>query len=462
MKNSTENKVLIIDDEINMLHMLSAALRKEGYEIVTTNDAAEGLSFATQTEFNIILCDLKMPKMDGLEFLLEMSRANVSAPVIMMSAFATVDTAVQAMKIGAYDFITKPFKIDEILLILQKASERERLKKDNKRLQLRIGQLERDRSFRSIIGESKEIKDVVQLALKSAKHDTTILITGESGTGKELFARGIQLASQRKEKPFLSVNCGAIPRELLESEFFGYEKGAFTGADQKKNGIFEDANGGTLFLDEIGELPIELQVKLLRVLQEQEIRPLGASSSKKINVRIIGATAKNLEEEVEKGTFRKDLYYRLNIIVLTLPPLRNRQEDITELAKHFVRKYSKKAGLPPPKLSKDTLQALYRYNWPGNVRELENCMERAVVLCEKDLILPTDLPFNSIDSKGRNSDAEMFQTTSLKRGKEEMEIYLIKRALQETAGNKSQAAKLLEVSYPSLLNKLKDYQIIDK
>ncbi len=459
MKNPQNNKILIIDDEVNMLHMLSFALRKEGYETVTTQDAEEGVYLLSNAEFDCILCDLKMPKMGGLEFLQEVAQKNITVPVIMMSAFATVDGAVQAMKNGAYDFITKPFKIDEIVLILQKTAERELLRKENRRLLDRVIQLEGERSFRSIVGSSNAIKEVVQLAQKAATHDTTVLIRGESGTGKEMFARGIQFASPRADKPFVSVNCGAIPAQLMESEFFGYEKGAFTGADSKKRGLFLEADGGTLFLDEIGELPLGLQIKLLRVLQEQEIRPLGSNTTVKINVRIIGATSKDLEQEVAAGRFRKDLFYRLNIIMLVLPPLRERREDIPELARFFIRKHCARLGAPPPELSKEGLQSLYSYNWPGNVRELENAIERAIVFADEGVILPKDLPKTLAQKTSDAEGEEMFSSHSLKKGKEIMESHLIRRALEQTEGNKSQAARLLEISYPSLLSKLKDYMI---
>ncbi|MDK9709495.1 MAG: sigma-54 dependent transcriptional regulator [Desulforhopalus sp.] len=454
-----KHSVLIIDDEKNMLDMLSAFLSKEGYEIFSASNGQEGLVAAKQKPFDFILCDLKMPVMDGLQFLQEAKNINIEATIIMMSAFATVDTAVSAMKSGAYDFIIKPFKLDEILCILEKAAERMELKKENQNLRCKVQELEKDFGFSDIIGESQSIKEVLNLAKRVASHDTTVLITGESGTGKELVARGIHKLSYRNKGPFISINCGAIPESLLESEFFGYTKGSFTGADADRKGLFELANGGTLLLDEIGELPLTLQVKLLRVLQEREIRPLGSGKSRKIDVRVLAATAKNLSEGVAQGQFRQDLLFRINIVELKLPPLRDRLGDIPILAHAFMAIESRKMNIPIKGMTQGTLAVLGSYPWPGNVRELRNAMEHAVIYAENGWIGPESLPGNISPRERRESGNLLSRTVSIKEGKVLVEKYLIDKALAQTKGNKTQAAELLEISYPSLLSKIKDYNL---
>lgn len=455
MKKTIINKILIIDDEANMLHMLSAYLRKEGYDVITTTSGQEGLELLARTPFNFILCDLKMPKMDGLQFLKKLNNKNIEVTVIMMSAFASVDTAVQAMKMGAYDFITKPFKIDEIHLMLQKATERALLKQENRRLQEKVDLLEGDMSFRTILGESQPIKKTIELAQKVAKFDTTVLITGESGTGKELIAKGIHNCSKRSNYNLIVVNCGSIPANLLESEFFGYIKGAFTGADKDHSGLFEAAEGGTIFLDEIGELPLSLQVKLLRVLQEQEIKPVGGSVQKKIDVRVLAATAKDLKREVQEGTFRSDLLFRLNVVEIQLPTLKERREDILILAQYFIDKFSHKFDCQIESISSRAKILLMRYCWPGNVRELENVIQRGVIYAINNVISTESLPDYLQGAASTPENSSLNDTCSLKEGKIIMERHLINKALALTDGNKSRAAQLLEISYPSLLSKIK-------
>jgi two-component system response regulator AtoC len=459
MKQLPTNSVLIVDDEANMLDMLSAFLRREGYEVTTAVDGRQGLEYASAQPFDFILCDLKMPVMDGLRFLEEAKARKIETTIIMMSAFATVDTAVTAMKQGAYDFVTKPFKIDEVLCILDKAAERLLLKKENRRLRHKIEELEKGRGFADIIGESRALLDILELAGRVAAHDTTVLITGESGTGKELVARGIHRASRRNGGPFVSINCGAIPANLLESEFFGYMKGAFTGADSDHIGLFEAADGGTLLLDEIGELPLELQVKLLRVLQEREIRPVGANINRKINVRIIAATAKNLAEEAERGDFRRDLLFRLNVIELKLPPLRERPDDIPLLVHAFVAENRKKMNRELRGITGEALSLLANYSWPGNIRELKNVIEYATIYAEKGWIRAECLPEHLRRAGFGGAKGNLFTTFSIKEGKALLEKHLIQKALMKTAGNKTRAAELLEISYPSLLWKIKEYNI---
>lgn len=453
------SSILIIDDEANMLDMLSAFLRREGYQITTAVDGRQGLEYAIAKSFDFILCDLKMPVMDGLQFLEEIKSHKIEATIIMMSAFATVDVAVSAMKNGAYDFVTKPFKIDEILCILEKAGERLRLKKENRQLRDKVLELEKGRGFEAIIGESRALQDVLDLARRVAGHDTTVLITGESGTGKELVARGIHQFSTRSKQPFVTVNCGAIPGNLLESEFFGYMKGAFTGADSDHKGLFEAANGGTLLLDEIGELPLELQVKLLRVMQEREVRPLGANKSRNINVRVLAATAKKLNEEVESGQFRQDLLFRINVVELIIPPLRERRSDIPLLINSFIAIDSEKMNIRIKGITQNALALLCNYPWPGNVRELKNVMEHAIIFADKGWISPESLPEQICGSKHSPVENMLPEICSIKEGKVFFESHLIARALARTNGNKTQAAEILEISYPSLLNKIKEYNL---
>ena len=459
--NSTTNtpkRLLVIDDEANMRHMLATVLKKAGYVVETASDGSEGLQMIENTPYDFVLCDIKMPKMDGMEFL-KSSRDKIgTSTVIMMSAYGSIDTAIEAMKLGAYDYISKPFKSDEVYLTLKKAEERENLKKENRLLKERIQKIEGDYKFHNMVTRSKAMQSLFQMADKASQYKTTVLILGDSGTGKELIARGIHYSSDRAQKPLVPVNCGGIPENLLESELFGHKKGAFTGADRNKKGLFQEADGGTIFLDEIGELPLSLQVKLLRVLQENEVRPVGDSKSMKINVRVVAATAKNLEDEVSNGTFRQDLYYRLNVMTIKLPPLRERTEDIPLLCNRFIGQFNqlldkKIAGLAPEAMSR-----LLEYSWPGNVRELENSIERAMVIADDATLLLEHFPAEIIDNNGSGSP-EYFNGFSLKDAQKVMEEKLITRALEETGGNRTRAAKLLEISHPSLLTKIKAYNI---
>lgn len=459
IEGQARSTVLIIDDEENMRHMLEASLRRDQYQVITARDGREGLQCIEETGVSLILCDMKMPQMGGLEFLYEANLKYSDLTIIMMSAFATVDTAVKAMKAGAYDVITKPFRLEEVLCVLKKAEERVSLQTENSRLKNKIAELSQRQSFSKLIGTSEPILKVLGAASRVARLDTTVLITGESGTGKELIARGIQQASQRAEQTFISVNCGAIPEQLLESEFFGVVRGAFTGAENDRKGLFREANKGTIFLDEIGELPISLQVKLLRVLQEMEIRPVGASLSEKIDVRVIAATSKNLQDEARSGRFRPDLLYRLNVVELHLPPLRERGLDVTLLAQHFLLLAGEKIGNTSLRFSRDALTYMENYSWPGNVRELENCIEYAAIYCEGDKILPEHLPARIFATGERDRLIWDENELSLKRGKARMEKELIRLALRQCDGNKSRAAEKLEISYPALLSKIKQYSL---
>jgi two-component system response regulator AtoC len=452
-------RLLVIDDESNMRHMLAAMLKNSGYSVDTASEGLEGMKMLERSSYDFILCDIKMPKMDGMTFLKTAGDLVKHSTVIMMSAYGTVETAIEAMKLGAYDYISKPFKSDEVTLTLKKAEERERLKKENDFLRERIRTIQADNRFDRMVGQSKAMQAVFELAKKVAQHNTTVLITGESGTGKELIARGIHFYSERADGRLIPVNCGGIPENLLESEMFGYKKGAFTGADRDKAGLFEAAEGGTLFLDEIGELPLSLQVKLLRVLQESEVRPIGDPKTHKVDVRVITATAKNLEAEMRKGTFREDLFYRLNVMQIHLPPLRDRTEDIPPLCQLFIERFNGELKKRIASISPGAMSRLMKHPWPGNVRELENVIQRAVVLAEQDALLPEHLPGSVVTELENGHLDTLFEGFSLKEAQRSLEKKLIVKALTETGGNRTRAARLLEISHPSLLSKIKAYGI---
>lgn len=452
-------RILIVDDEESFRNVLAVILKKEGYEVEGAANGEEGLNKITATPFDHILCDIRMPQMDGLEFLKESKRFGIETPIIMMSAYGTIDTAIEAMKLGAYDYISKPFKPDEIILTLKKAEERERLRKENELLRKEI---KKEYSFENIVSKNEKMIKIFEVIRKVAPYKSTILITGESGTGKELVARAIHYNSDRSKKLFVPVNCGAIPENLLESELFGHVKGAFTDAIRTKKGLFEEADGGTIFLDEIGELPAQLQVKLLRVLQDGEIRRVGESKSIQIDVRIIAATVKDLVREVNEGRFREDLFYRLNVLHLSIPPLRERKEDIPLLVQHFINKHNQNLGKHIKEIDPKVLAALINYKWSGNVRELENTIERAVVLADGEKIELDDLPFeiqNFQDEVPALSLTE--EEYSIKKASRMLEMGLIRKALRKTKGNHTQAARLLEISHRALLYKIKDYGILE-
>jgi two-component system response regulator AtoC len=452
-------RVLVVDDELNMRHMLQTMLTKAGYLAETAVDGAEALEKLEQNEFDCILCDLRMPKMDGMTFLKKARETYPEQTFIMMSAYGNIDDALEAMKVGAYDYISKPFKSDEVLLTLKKAEERERLKAENLSLQKKIKRIEQRYSFGNIIARSEAMRHVFDLVSKVADHKTTVLIVGESGTGKDLIARAIHHNGARASGPMVSINCGGIPESLLESELFGYKRGAFTDAVKDKPGRFDEADGGTLFLDEIGEMPPSLQVKLLRVLQEGEISPLGGVGSKKIDVRVIAATSKDLGKEVEAGAFREDLFYRINVMTIALPPLRERRGDIPLLVGYFIDMFNKKLGKDIEGLTSEAMPILMGYPWPGNIRELENVIERAVLLAKGRWITPEELPPAITSDQSLPSPMVPTGTLSLKKASRIIERDLIKKALDLTDGNRTQAAKILEISRPKLISKIKEYQL---
>lgn len=452
--DEVKRKVLIVDDEGGMRHMLSVLLEREGYAIETAEDGRQGLDKIKEASFDLVLCDIRMPEMDGLSFLESSKKIKKELPVIMMSAFGNVDTAIEAMKKGAYDYVSKPFKADEILLRLQRLTDQEKLFSENQNLK-RV--LHQQTNFNNIIARSPRMLEIFDTIRKIADYKTTVLITGESGSGKELIARAIHYNSPRSNKPFVAINCTAIPETLLESELFGYVKGAFTGANKDKKGLFEEAHGGTLFLDEVGDLPVPLQVKLLRVIQEEEIRRVGSSTTQKVDVRLITATLKDLGEEIKKGSFREDLYYRLNVLPIHIPPLRERKEDIPLLTEHFLQGFNKEMSKQVERLSPETVQALSDYSWPGNVRELENTIERAMVLETSHELTVEHLPDTIKNQEVNPAIKAAANELSIKKMMTIMEQELIKKALEKTNGNRTWAAKLLEISHRALLYKIKRY-----
>ncbi len=444
-------QLLIIDDEENMRHLLQTILEKEGYAVATAENGRAALEQLDTRTFDTILCDLRMPEMDGMTFLKNARDRKIEATIIVMSAFGTIDQALETMQLGAYDYISKPFKPTEIILTLKKAEERQKLKRENLQLKKEV---KRTYSHKNLIGKSKPIADVISMIEKVAPFKSSVLITGESGTGKELVARAIHYAGPRNSNTFLAINCGAIPENLLESELFGHCKGSFTGAMHDRRGYFEEADGGTLLLDEIGEFPQNLQVKLLRALQEEEIRRVGEQRSISIDVRVIASTSRKLPEEVARGMFREDLFYRLNVLPIHIAPLRERREDIPLLVEHFIHKHNRVNRLAITGITPAALKVLMDSAWPGNVRELENAIERAMVLSEQDVIdvpLPGDMSVSAATAHQPSDDL------SIKRGIKILEKELIMRALEATGGNKSKAVRLLEISYPALLSKMNAY-----
>ncbi|HJK99094.1 MAG TPA: sigma-54 dependent transcriptional regulator [Polyangiaceae bacterium LLY-WYZ-14_1] len=449
-------RVLVVDDEENLRLVLRTFLRKHGYEVevAETAEAALGLLDAFGPDF--VLADVRMPGMSGIELCAELRARSSTATVVVMSAFGSVELALEAMKAGAYDYISKPFQQDEVLLVLKKAEEREALRRENRALKEAIRNESR---FGQMLGRSEAMREVFRTIDKVAGYKTTVLVTGESGTGKELVARALHDQSPRADAPFVAVNCGAIPEALLESELFGHKKGAFTDAHADKLGLFAEADGGTLFLDEIGELPMALQVKLLRALQESTIRRLGDTKDRKVDVRVVAATVRDLKREVEASRFREDLYYRLNVLQIVVPPLRARREDIPMLVEHFVDRNNRRLGTSVRGVEAKAQKLLLEYHWPGNVRELENLVERAVVLSEGDVLTVADLPERVREPSDPVAVALGQGELSIKKTQRYMEETLIRRALQKTGGNRTQAAKLLEISHRALLYKIKEYGV---
>ena len=447
--------VLIVDDELGLRHTLTLILQGEGHETRTAANGEEALALLAERDADLILCDIRMPRMDGIAFLEHYRRVSGRALVIMMSAYGDDDTALDAIKRGAYDFIQKPFRPDQVLLVLAKAIEREGLRQQVQRLSAEVEAL---RAPEGVVGRSEALSQAVSVARKVAKHPSTVLVTGESGTGKELIARLIHAASPRAKGPFVAINCGAIPEQLLESELFGHARGAFTGATDDRRGLFEEANGGTLFLDEIGELPGPLQVKILRALQEGEIRRVGDNAARAVDTRIVAATSRDLEAEVAANRFRADLFYRINVVRIPLPPLRERRDDLPLLVHHFVNLFNRRLGLAIAGVTPEAMKLLMEHPWPGNVRELENVIERAMVLADGTRLGVEQLPAGIRDPSARSDgSADPEQDLSIKRRVEALERTLIERALARTGGNRTRAARLLDLSHRALLYKIREY-----
>ncbi len=449
-------KILIAEDEKPQRDLLEGFLRKEGFSVEAVANGKEALQRLGQDFFDIVTLDYKMPELDGLQTLKEVRRLYPDLPVIMMTAYGTVETAVAAMKEGALDYLTKPIDLDELLIKLQKITERSTLLKENRELKVK---LQERYAYAHIVYGSPKMEEVMGLVARVAPSQATILIRGESGTGKELIANAIHYASPRSGKPWVKVSCAAIPETLLESELFGHEKGAFTGAMQRRIGRFEEADGGSILLDEIGDLSPSTQVKLLRVLQDKEFQRLGSNTILKTDVRVIAATHRNLEETIKKGLFREDLYYRLNVISITLPPLRERREDIPLLIDYFLKKYSKENQKSISDISKEAQAFLLRYAYPGNVRELENLVERAVVLCRGETITTQDLPFHIKEQKSEKLWEIHKREKTLPESLEEIERDSIIKALHQHQGVQTKAAESLGISERVLRYKMKKYRI---
>ncbi len=449
--------ILIIDDDQEVRSSLQTVLETIGYSTQTAATGEQGLHAIERTAFDLVLCDLRLPGASGLDVLKHKSSA---VPLILMTAYGNSDIATQAARGGAFDYISKPINPDDLIFILRKFEDFERLKRENETLKSHLSE---KYSFKNIVAQSESFKEVFETIKRLSPFNTTVMITGESGTGKELLARALHESSPRRGKAFVAINCGAIPENLMESELFGHKKGAFTDASRDKKGLFEEASGGTLFLDEVGELPLHLQVKLLRALQEQTIRRVGDEQSIPIDIRLVSATLRNLENDALEGRFREDLLYRLNVVSIHLPPLRERIEDISLLIEHFMQKHSKRLGIPAKTINLEVMKVLLEYEWRGNARELENCMERALVLSQGDEIGLDSLPdqvtrghatrrqnASGIHDKGDDN-------LSIKQKTAALEIDLIQRALAKTGGNRTHAAKILEISHRALLYKLKEY-----
>jgi two-component system response regulator HydG len=449
----TAKTILIADDEGSHRLMLRAHLEREGFEIVEASDGDEAVARVTERLFDLVLMDIRMPKIDGLEALKRIKEINSEIPIIMMTAYGSIDSAVEALKAGAEDYLTKPLDIDELIIKVKKAIHYRQLEEETVLQKERLG-IRFDLS--SIIGTSSAMKDLFETLSMVAPTEATVLLLGESGTGKELVANAIHQNSPRKDKPYVKVNCAALPETLLESEVFGHEKGAFTGAIEKKKGRFERADGGSMFLDEIGEMSLPTQTKILRVLQEREFEAVGGTKTIKVDVRIITATNKNLEEEVKQGRFREDLYYRLNVVPITIPPLRERSEDIPLLAEHFLRIYSEKNKREIRGFDPTVIDAFVSYDWPGNVRELENIVERTVIMSPGDTIRLDNLPPPIAGSQQTGDQGDRIPpSTSLK----DVERETIVKVLRQTGGNRTKAASILGITRKTLQNKIKDYSI---
>jgi two-component system NtrC family response regulator len=447
--------ILVIDDEAAQKDVLTGYLKKKGYKIFSASSGKEGIEIAKNNSVDIILSDFKMPDLNGIEVLEQVKIINPEISFVIVTAYGTVENAVKAMRLGAFDYISKPVDLDELDLMIERIIEHKNLKSEN---QLLKTQLQEKYKISSIVSQSQKMEEVINVAARVADSKANVLITGENGTGKEVLAKAIHYISPRKDNPFVAVNVPALTETLLESELFGHEKGAFTGADKLKKGRFEIAHGGTIFLDEVGDIPQSIQVKLLRVLQEHQFERVGGTEKIEVDVRIIAATNNDLEQKIKDGTFREDLYYRLNVVSIKIPPLRERKEDILPMIEGFIEKYCKKNNKDKLEISKEAIDVLMKYNYPGNVRELENIIERAVVLTRGKVITLNDLPMNIKGFKEEKTLAALGKGT-LTEQIEAIEKQLIFDALQQSGGNQTKAGKLLGLTERNLRYKLKKYNI---
>jgi two-component system response regulator PilR (NtrC family) len=443
--------ILVVDDERSIRDSLKMVLQEEGYEAQTAADGKEAMSLLEQNDYDILITDLKMPGMDGMELTKQCLQVYPQTSVIIITAYGSLETAIEALRLGAHDYILKPFDFDDVLLKIQRLIKHKELILENQALRREI---HARYDFSNIVGQSQQMQEVFKLIQKVAKTKGNVLITGKSGTGKELVARAIHFNSDRASKPFVAINCGAIVGTLMESEFFGHKKGAFTGAIRDKDGFFKIASGGTLFLDEVGDIPLHLQVKLLRAIEEGQITPVGGTNPIKVDVRIIAATNRDLQKDMEEGRFREDLYYRLNVVEIKLPSLNERREDIPLLVDHFIKKYNYELKRKVIGTDNETMRILMNYPWKGGIRELENVIERALILCEGDYITKEDLPPNMVK--------EEYSTAMPDRLKDAVDVFErehIIKILKRTKNNKEQAAKILDISLSSLYRKMDELQI---
>jgi len=449
--------ILLVDDKSSMRKVLRQTLEGEGNTILEAEDGEKALEMIKAKHVDLIISDIKMPKLDGMSLLKMIKELDNEIVVIIMTAYATIETAVEAMKLGAYDYITKPFSTEQVKITVDKAIERQKLVYENKYLREKLND---QYNYKRIIGNSSKMQPVYELIEKVAPTDTAVLIRGESGTGKELVAHAVHFNSRRKDKPFIKVNCAVLSEGVLESELFGHEKGSFTGAAGKRIGRFELANGGSIFLDEIGDINLVTQVKLLRVLQEKEFERVGGTEVIRADVRVIAATNKNLEEAIKKGQFREDLFFRLNVVPIMVPPLRDRREDVERLAFHFLTRYSAEANKKISKIDKKAVDLMSRYHWPGNVRELENAIQRAVVLADGDSIYPSNLPLDIQTFHKDDSLNYLRDDAGLTEKVENYEKELIVKAMEKANHVQTKAAKLLNVNRTALIYKLKKYGLL--
>jgi two-component system response regulator PilR (NtrC family) len=465
MPNDNTAHIVVVDDELSMRELLELMLTREGYDVTCAASGGEAVQLLDKVQADLLLCDLRLGDMTGLDVLRQWKKKQPHTVVIMISAYASTETAVEAMNEGAFDYVPKPFDIEEVKETIANALNRKTVAAEKQALD---DELQKTLHFGRIVGNTPRMLQIYKMIRQVAKTDTNVLITGESGTGKELVARAIHMESNRRDCSFVAINCGGIPETLMESELFGHKKGSFTGATQDKKGLFEDGHRGTVFLDEIGELSLPIQVKLLRAVQDKVIKPVGGNEEIPVDIRIVSATNKNLEKEVISGQFREDLFYRLNVIEIKVPPLRERKADIRALAQHFLEKYTKKMGKEVSKISAYAIDMLNKYDFPGNVRELENLMERSVALASTNILLPDSLALSIHKNrwiegiKGRRFDLdEVANGVALDNILEEIEREYLKRALQVSRGNKQAAAELLGISYRSFRHRL-DKLAVDK